>query len=203
MLSNQEKSFIEACIKGNMKGVKSCHKHDVDIGVEDNWAMHIGVINGNFELVKWLLENGVSHEQAAEKYLLGYSCQYQNLLFVEDLTRSSVCYKNDQYAFSWTASLGNVEIGELLLGYLNMEKLGGGFIRAAEAGKIKFLDFLIANNIQDHDSSSKRAVYWAAEKGHWETVDYLINKSIGTIENLGSCKTDYLNWLNKNNHPSQ
>ena len=80
------------------------------------------------------------------------------------------------------------------MGYLNKEKLGGAFIRAAEHGNIDFLDFLISNSIEEIDKSSERAVYWAAEKSQWKTVDYLISYSIGSLENLGEYKHYFTDW---------
>jgi ankyrin repeat protein len=190
-MSQQEKSFIEACINKELRRIQATIKYGVNIHIEDNWAIEIAAQNGFIDVTKLLLENGVSHEIAAVKKLLSYCCHFQYHKFIETLINESDAYKNDSSAFSWTAITGNIAIGELLLHYLNEDKLDGAIIRAAEHGKIEFLDFLIGNSIEEIDSSSERAVYWAAGKGRWDAVKYLLNHSIGTLNNLGKYKDYY------------
>ncbi len=198
MITNQEKCFIEYCMNNNLSGVKTCHKNGVNLFIEDNWAIDIAARNGYFDLARWLLQNGVTHGDAAIKNLLAYACYHKNLPFVYSIIGQSDAYKEDKYAFSWTASTGVIEIGELLLGYLNKEKLGGSFIRAAECGHTDYLDFLIGNSIQDYDKSAKRAAYWAAENGKWPAVKQLIETSVCDIESISEFKEVYLNWLREN-----
>lgn len=197
-MTEQEKSFIESCVKNNIHGVKRCHQHGVNIFVEGNWAITIAATNGHIELVRWLLENGITHEMAAKARLLSYMCYFQNLVMIDRLISSSDCYKDDPAAFSWTADTGNVYIGEKLLAYLNIAQIWGGFQAASESGRLQFLEFLINNNVQEYDRTYERAVFNAASHGQWKAVEYLIRMSIGTREQLKHFEPHYLNWLNLN-----
>ena len=195
-MTEQEKGFIESCFEDNLKGIKMCIKYGVNIHVEDDWCIEIAAKQGHSKLVKFLLENGISHESACRKLVLAYAAHLQDKELIKYLIAQSDEYKKDKTALQWVAINGNLEIAEMLLTYVN--QYGGVFSGAAEAGQIMLLQFLIDNSIQDLDSGAERSPYWAAEKGKWNAVELLLENGIGDIEGLGGeYKERYLNWKNK------
>jgi len=196
-MTDQEKSFIESCFEGDIKSIKTCIKYGVDIHVESDWCIDIAARKENSKLVKFFIENGISHESASKKLVLAYAAAAQDKDLVKYLLSQSDEYKKDDTALTWVAMNGNLEIAEMLLAYL--DSFDGVFCRAAEAGRIPFLEFLIDNSIQDLDSGAERSPYWAACKNKWSTVEMLLNNNIGDIESLGEkYKEMYLNWKNNN-----
>lgn len=185
-MTDQEKSFIESCFEGNLRSIKMCVKHGVDIHVANDWCIDIAARKGYSKIVIYFLENGISHESAAKKMVLAYTCDAQALELVKYLIGKSDEYKNETSALQWTAAKGNLPIMELLLGYF--DEFNGIFCSAASTGQVELLQFLIDNDLQDLDSGVERAVYWAGERSKWNAVELLLENNIGTLENLG---TDY------------
>ncbi|WP_299007378.1 ankyrin repeat domain-containing protein [uncultured Tenacibaculum sp.] len=195
-MTDQEKSFIESCFEGNFRNIKTCIKYGVNIHIQDDWCIDIVGRKNYSEIIIYFLENGISHKSAAKKMLLAYTCDAEDLNLVKYLINNSDEYKNETSAIQWTASKGNIEIMELILGYF--EDFNGIFCSAASTGKIELLQFLIDNDIQDYDNGSERAVYWAAEKNKWSTVKLLLENNIGTIDRLGEKYTNkYISWKEK------
>lgn len=192
----QEKNFIESCFDGNLKSIKTCIKHGVDIHVEDDWCIEIASRKDHHQIILFLLENGISHVSAAGKSLLAFACINENFDLLRYLIKNSNAYKNDKAAISWAASTGNVNIVEYLMGYVN--NYGGVFCRAAEKGHINILKFLIDNDIQELDCVSNQSIFWAAEKNQWDSVKLLIDNNIGASKDLGKYLSVYDLWLGKN-----
>ncbi|WP_028283573.1 MULTISPECIES: ankyrin repeat domain-containing protein [Flavobacteriaceae] len=195
-MTDQEKSFIESCFEGNLRFIKTCVKHGVDIHVANDWCIDIAARKGYSKIVTYFLENGISHESAAKKMVLAYTCDAQDLELVKYLIGKSAEYKNETSALQWTAAKGNLPIMELLLGYFN--EFNGIFCSAASTGQVTLLQFLIDNDLHNLDSGAERAVYWAGEKGKWNAVELLLENNIGTLDNLGA---DYsaklIDWREK------
>lgn len=195
-MTDQEKSFIESCFKGNLRSIKTCVKHGVNIHLENNWCIDIAARNGHSDIVVYFLENGISHKTASEKMVLAYSCNAQNLELVKYLIKASDEYKNETSALQWTAAKGNLPIMELLLGYF--DDFNGIFCSAASTGKVELLQFLIDNDLHNLDNGSERAVYWAGERNKWNAVELLLENNIGTLDNLGTGYTAKLiSWREK------
>ncbi len=195
-MTDQEKSFIESCFEGNLQNIKSCIKYGVNIAVADNWCIDIVARRGHSKLVKFFLENGISHETACKKMVLAYSSNNEDLELVKYLIKESSEYKKETSALQWAAAKGNLPIVELLLVYFN--DFNGVFCSAASTGQLEILQFLIDNGIEELDSGAERAVYWAAEKYKWYAVDLLLNNKIGEMSNLGDQFTKkYKDWKEK------
>ena len=146
--------------------------------------------------ITYFLNNGISHESAAKKMVLAYTCDAQDLELVKYLITKSDAYKNETSALQWTAAKGNIPIMELLLGYFN--EFNGIFCSAASTGQIELIQFLIDNNLQDFDSGAERAVFWAGERSKWNAVELLLKNNIGTLDNLGADYTAKLiDWREK------
>jgi len=179
-MTDQEKSFIESCIEGDLKSMILCIKHNVNVNVENDWVISICARKHHHKIAKYLLsKNLVSHKSASTKGLLAYACNSNNFEFVKHLISQSDEYKTDSAAFSWTASNGNIKIAELLVNYLNSDCLQGGFCRAAEVGHIQFLEFLFLNSIDDIDNSANRAIHWAKGGNRDKVIIYLSNNGLG------------------------
>lgn len=191
-MTDQEKLFIESCYENKFSSIKMCIKYNVNIHVENDWCIDIVARKGYSKLVKFFLENGITHESASEKMVLAYTCDNQDLDLVKYLIENHE-YKKEHSALSWAAATGNMEIIELLLGYF--DEFDGVFCSAAQSGQVNVLNFLIDNGIQDLDSGSERAPYWAAEKNKWNVVELLLSNGIGSLENLGENYTEmFLSW---------
>ena len=195
-MTDQEKSFIESCFEGSLRFIKTCVKHGVDIHVENDWCIDIAARKGYSKIITYFLNNGISHESAAKKMVLAYTCDAQDLELVKYLITKSDAYKNETSALQWTAAKGNIPIMELLLGYFN--EFNGIFCSAASTGQIELIQFLIDNNLQDFDSGAERAVFWAGERSKWNAVELLLKNNIGTLDNLGADYTAKLiDWREK------
>ena len=200
-MTDQEKSFIESCFDGDLRAVKTCVKYGVDIHTENDWCIDIAARKGHSKLIRFLLENGITHESASKKSVLAYAAHHQDKPLVKYLISQSDDYKNDSAALSWAAMKEDVEIFESLLVYVS--NFGGVFCRAAEAGNVALIEILINNGIQDLDKGSIRAPYWAAEKSKWAAVYLLLSNNIGDIDNLGDLNRErYLEWKNKKLSPN-
>ncbi|SEC66425.1 Ankyrin repeat-containing protein [Tenacibaculum sp. MAR_2009_124] len=194
-MTEQEKMFIESCLEGNLRSIKMCVKHGVNIHVQNNWSIDIVARKGYSKIVKYFLENGISNKEATEKKVLAYCCHNGDYDTVKYLIERSDEYKVDHSSLQWAASKGDQLIVEMLLAYIN--DLSGLFCSAAQSGNVNLMQFLIDNDLQNLDHSAERAVYWGAEKNKWNCVDILLNNEIGTLDNLGSYKDKYFDWKQK------
>lgn len=195
-MTDQEKSFIESCFEGNLRFIKTCVKHGVDIHVANDWCIDIAARKGYSKIVRYFLENGISHESATKKMVLAYTCDTEDLELVKYLIEKSDEYKKETSALQWTAAKGNLKIMELLLGYFN--EFNGIFCSAASTGKVELIQFLIDNDLQDFDSGAERAVYWAGERNKWNAVELLLKNNIGNLDNLGADYTaKFTEWKEK------
>ena len=66
-MTDQERIFIEHCFENKISAIKTCIKHNVNIHVENDWCIDIAVKKGYNKLVKFFLENGITHESASKK----------------------------------------------------------------------------------------------------------------------------------------
>jgi ankyrin repeat protein len=152
----QEKSFIEACFEGNLRSIKTTIKYGVNIHVENDWCIDIVARKNYPKIVTFLLDNGITHESAAKNIVLAYTCEHGNYKLAKLLIDSSDAYKKDHMAIQWAAAKGNLKLVELLLGY--MDDFNGLFCRTASTGQNEVIQFLIDNEIQNHDDGASRAV---------------------------------------------
>lgn len=180
-MDGREKLFIEACVENNFKIIQLSIRHGVDIHVEDDWCIEIVGRKGYSNLVKFFLENGISHSSAAKKAVLAHASYNRDIDLVKYLIKFDE-YKEDLGAIAWAAGR-SYEITELMLGFL--DNFDGAFCHAAASGDIKTLNLLIDNGIQNFDKSSKRSSFWAAERSKWSAVELILDNGIGSVENLG------------------
>lgn len=192
-MDNREKHFIEACIENDFKSIQQCIRFGVDIHIQDDWCIEIVSRKKNSTLVKFFLENGVSHESASTKSVLANACYNRDIDLIKYLIQNQE-YKNDVGAIAWAAGR-SFEATELLLSFL--DDFDGAFCHAAGAGEIKTINLLIDNGIQDFDRSAERSPFWAAERSKWQIVELLLDNEIGTIQNLGVKYTNALELWKK------
>lgn len=99
-MTDQEKSFIESCFDGELRGVKTCIKYGVNFHVENDWCIDVAARKGRSKLIMFLLENGITHESASKKSVLAYAAHHQDKSLVKYLISHSDEYKNDSAALS-------------------------------------------------------------------------------------------------------
>ena len=199
-MTDQEKAFIECCVKGDLKSIKACIKNKVDIHVEDDWCIDIVSRNNHSSIVEYLLENGISDESAAKKKILAYSIHNNDLALAKYLMNRSDFYKNDSASVQWAAANGKIEAIELLVPYV--KDLRWVYCNAAKHGHINLIKFLNNNSIYNYDSAMNLVLNWAAHGGKWSVISLLIEENIVGIETLAeSGRSKYEQWENTANKP--
>jgi ankyrin repeat protein len=175
-MTDQEKSFIEACFRMDLKSIKQCIQYNVDIHTEDDWCIDIAARKGDSKIIKFFLENGISHSSAAKKLTLAYAVHNEDLDLVRYLVSISEEYKKDSASIQWAAAKGNKVAVELLLPYVN--DLRWVYCNAAKFGHIDLIRYLNDNNIYEHDSALNLTLNWAAQSKNWEIIDLLLSEGI-------------------------
>jgi ankyrin repeat protein len=192
-MTDQEKLFIESCFKGDLKTIKSCVKFNVDIHIENDWCIDIASRNNHFELIKFLLENGISDEAASKKKILAYSIHNNNLELTKYLINRSDEYKNDSTSVQWAAANGKIEAIKLLLPFIN--DLRWVYCNAAKHGHVDLIHYLNDNSIYNHDSAMNLVLNWAANGRKWNAIKVLVEENIVDFETLSETqRLKYEQW---------
>ncbi|MEQ8624618.1 MAG: ankyrin repeat domain-containing protein [Vicingaceae bacterium] len=196
-MTDQEKVFIEYCIKGDLKSVQRCVENGVEVNVENSWGIHCAAKASNSKLIFYLLENGVSFEDASNAEVLEYAANNNQLAVVEYLIRNSDVYKENNRALQWAAMKGHKVVFEILLTYL--ENLNGALVSASQNGRIEIVQLLIDNELAENDLSNKTVLYRTAKNGHWRVLDLLIRNNLGDYSTLDKKLLEkYETWKLKN-----
>ena len=192
-MTEQEKSFIEGCCKADLKTIKTCIKYNVNIHIEDDWCISIVSTNGYSQIVRYLLENGISDSIAAKKGVLRYAIHFRDYELAEYLMARSDEYKADDGAIQWAADNGDLRAVQLLLPYTLC--LNWIYCSACKRGHIDLINYLNDNEIYKYDSEIKLALNWAAEGSKWEVIDLLLNESIVDYNTMGDiARAKYEKW---------
>jgi hypothetical protein len=194
-MTPQEKIFIESCLLGHLASVKTCIEHNVDIHVEDDWCIEAASGRGKSKVVRYLLENGITHKSASTKSVLANACHKGDIELVKYLINASDEYKNDTSALEWSITKGNIEIVELMLCFV--DNFDWSYCRASSKGHIHILNLLTDNNIYEYDGAVDKAIFWAAQRNKWSAVHFLIENNLGDINYLfDNMIAMYKSWLN-------
>jgi len=174
-MNYQEEAFIEFTFKGDFRNIKLLVKNGVDFKVAENWAARIAAKNGHLEILSFLIESGVTHEELSIKNTLALACVNKQYEVVQYLITASNAYKNDSSAVQWTASNGDTKMISILLGYcINLNWI---FVSAAKEGHLQFIKFLLDNEINTHDNEFKMTFNNAILARRFEIADYLYMNS--------------------------
>lgn len=199
-MTPQEKSFIEACCKADLKTIKTCIKYNVNIHIEDDWAISIASENGYSQVVRFLLENGITDSIASNKKALAYAIHFRDYDLAEYLISRSDEYKSDDAAIQWAADKGDLKAIQLLITYTTC--LNWIYCSACKSGNVDIINFLNDNEIYKIDSEIKLALNWAAERSRWEIIDLLLNESIVDYSTMGSIgREKYEKWKSSISNP--
>lgn len=192
-MTDQEKAFIESCFNADLKAIKTCIKYGVDIHVENDWCIDIASRNNHSDLVRFLLENGISDESAANKKVLAYSIHNDNLELAKYLIQRSDEYKNDTASVQWAAANGKIEAIELLLPYI--KDLRWIYCNAAKHGHLDLIRYLNDNSIYNLDTAMNLVLNWAAHGGKWQVISLLVEEKIVDYKTLSdSEQIKYEQW---------
>jgi ankyrin repeat protein len=192
-MTSQEKIFIEHCFNGDLKSIKNCIKYKVNIHIEDDWAILIATRNKHSNIVKYLLENGITDISAAKNYILAYAISNYDFDLATYLIQKSDEYKIDTSSVQWAAASGNIKGLELLLPYIN--DLSWVYCRAAEHGHLETIKFLNDNNIFERDRVMNVVLNCAAQKGQWKILEFLVEEKVVSIDTLAAAqKIKYEDW---------
>jgi ankyrin repeat protein len=193
-MTDQEKAFIESCIKGDLKSIKTCINYNVDVNIENSWGIEVAARNNHSMIVKHLLENGVTNQAAANKKILAQSINHNNLELANYLINRSEEYKNDTMALQWAATNGNIEAITLLLPYI--KDLRWVYCYAAKNGHIDLIHYLNDNNIYNYDSAIDLVLNWAAHGRKWNIITLLVKENIVNYETLVKKeRIKYEDWM--------
>lgn len=195
-MTSQEKTFIEHCLKGDLKYVQTCVEYGVDVNVENSWGINCACRQGHTNIVFYLLENGVSLEQASNAEVLEYAAHNGFVALVAYLIKDNDIFKNNNRAVQWAAMKGYKDIVEMLLTYA--DNINGTLVSAAKNGHMEIVQMLIDNDLAEKDLSRETVIYKTAKNGHWKVVELLLNSNIGAITSLDEKQLDkYNNWKAK------
>lgn len=194
-MTDQEKSFIESCCKADLKSIKTCVKYNVNIHVEDDWCIKIASRNGYSQIVRYLLESGISDKVAAEYSVLGYAIHFNDYELAKYLMSRSDEYKVDDAGIQWAADKGDLVAIQLLLPYTTC--LNWIYCSACKHGHIEIVNYLNDNEIYKYDKEIRLALNWAAEGSKWEIIDLLLKESIVDYNTMSEIyRVKYEKWKN-------
>ncbi len=145
--------FYEYCQKDNLEEIKKLNLNIEDRRSDDNFALFLASNNGHLEVVKFLIDNGLT---------------------LEDIRNQ------DNFAFRWASFSGYLEVVKYLINQgLTLEDIRShdneAFRWASNNGHLEVVKYLIDKGLtlEDIRSIDNLALRWASRNGHLEVVKYL------------------------------
>lgn len=183
-LTGQQENFIEKCFINDLSMVKTLVKYKVDYTVSEYWGIRIAASKGYADLLVYLLTLNPDREKLADSYILSMAATSGNMNTTKTLIEDGDFYQNDSSALQWTATKGDVEMMELLLEYCKC--FDGVIVSAIKAGKLKMVEYLLDNSIDEYDKNFKLAFNNAISYRKKEVADFLVQGGYFCAENVDS-----------------
>jgi len=179
--SNDLQLLFEECLPNKVNCIKYLLK-DIrfDPSINNNFAIRVASMNGNFDVVNLLLLSDLRIDPGADNHAIRLASLNGHIEVVKLLLSDSRVDPSaeNNYAIRIASAKGHIDVVKLLLSdsrFYPSAQYNAAIRMASAKGHIEVVKLLLSDSRVDPSDRNNNAIKWASENGHVDVVKLLLS----------------------------